>query len=234
MGRPRRTVVRSAVGCPQCLAVVGAPCIGNGGQERVSNHQSRTTAYEATLEPVPDPVAAVGPCSDDRLHELQSMPYDEYLLTPEWRARRAEAIDRAGGMCQLCCSPRRLHAHHRTYVRRGHEHPADLTVLCEECHDLFHEHRQLQNFGGNVSYGAYVQACIDERTAALSGRTDQDFARVKRANDDFPDYPEQVVLDALRELQYPQRPVTFSEVRAVLKQRVSSAEKRAYLTEEAA
>ena len=85
-----------------------------------------------------------------------------------------------------------------------------------------------------MSYGAYVQACIDERTAALSGRTDQDFARVKRANDDFGDWPEHVVLDVMAELRYPQRPVSFSEIRNVLKLRVSPAEKRAWLMEETA
>ena len=82
-----------------------------------------------------------------------------------------------------------------------------------------------------MSYGAYVQACIDQRTAALSGRTDQEFARVKRASDDFGDFPEPVVLEVLRELRYPQRPVSFSEIRKELKRRVSSAEKRAWLTE---
>lgn len=83
-----------------------------------------------------------------------------------------------------------------------------------------------------MSYGAYVQACIDERVKAHSGRTDQDFARVKRANDDFGDWPEDVVLEVLAEFRYPQRPVTFSEVRNALKQRVSPEEKRAWLLDD--
>jgi 5-methylcytosine-specific restriction endonuclease McrA len=73
-----------------------------------------------------------------REHELATMPYGEYLQTPEWRERRDQALDRAGYRCQVCNSGRNLHVHHRTYERRGRELPGDLTVLCSGCHSLFH------------------------------------------------------------------------------------------------
>jgi hypothetical protein len=64
--------------------------------------------------------------------------YAEYLASPEWRERRDRAIERAEGRCQLCNSDKRLNVHHRTYERLGYERDADLTVLCEDCHQHFH------------------------------------------------------------------------------------------------
>ena len=70
------------------------------------------------------------------------MPYQEYLQTPEWQARRKDALQRAEYRCQTCnASDRILDVHHRTYERRGHEKPSDLTVLCRDCHELFHQRR---------------------------------------------------------------------------------------------
>ena len=69
---------------------------------------------------------------------LASMPYTEYLLSSEWRARRLEALKADGNRCRLCNSPGPLHVHHRTYERRGFELPEDLTVLCEPCHSAHH------------------------------------------------------------------------------------------------
>jgi len=70
---------------------------------------------------------------------LCSMPYKDYLKSDHWRATRAAALVAAGFRCQLCNSPDSLAVHHRTYERRGHEAPADLTVLCSPCHAKFHD-----------------------------------------------------------------------------------------------
>jgi len=68
----------------------------------------------------------------------------DYLASPEWLARRREALDRAGGRCQVCNrSDGILDTHHRTYERLGHEDPADLIVLCRSCHHLFHQNGKL-------------------------------------------------------------------------------------------
>lgn len=74
----------------------------------------------------------------EREFELTTMPYSAYLQTPEWQARRAEALERARHRCQVCNSGGLLDVHHRTYERRGEERPEDLTVLCRRCHYLFH------------------------------------------------------------------------------------------------
>jgi len=44
----------------------------------------------------------------------------------------------AGYRCQVCNSEGELHAHHRTYERKGDELQSDLICLCNECHILFH------------------------------------------------------------------------------------------------
>lgn len=65
--------------------------------------------------------------------------YHAYLKSATWQAKANEAKRRAGYRCQVCNSPERLEAHHRTYERLGCELPADLTVLCAVCHSLFSE-----------------------------------------------------------------------------------------------
>ena len=75
----------------------------------------------------------------ERLKELRKMPYAEYLQSPEWQQRRQEALTFANRNCQVCnAQDIELHVHHRTYDRRGMEMASDLTVLCRNCHALFH------------------------------------------------------------------------------------------------
>lgn len=66
--------------------------------------------------------------------ELRTMPYHAYLQTPEWRALATRAKARAGYRCMFCNSGGELHAHHRTYDRRGHEADDDVVALCAVCH----------------------------------------------------------------------------------------------------
>ena len=78
-----------------------------------------------------------------RLEELHTMPYRDYLLTPEWRERRKHILERDGYHCQVCYSTERLNVHHRTYGRRGNEDDNDLITLCQDCHYIFHENGRL-------------------------------------------------------------------------------------------
>lgn len=72
-----------------------------------------------------------------------SPEYLAYIKSPAWRARREEALARAGGRCQYevedpaglnhiprCTRTRHLEVHHLTYARLGNELPEDLEVLC--------------------------------------------------------------------------------------------------------
>lgn len=75
-----------------------------------------------------------------RLDELQRMPYDEYLNTPEWERTRAAALERAQYSCALDVGHTDgLEVQHRTRERLGAEHPADLVVLCASCLELFQD-----------------------------------------------------------------------------------------------
>jgi hypothetical protein len=76
----------------------------------------------------------------DRLAQLRSMSYTEYLHTAEWRRTRAAALLRAGNCCALDVTHTdRLEVHHRSYERLGEELASDLTVLCRACHRLHHK-----------------------------------------------------------------------------------------------
>jgi hypothetical protein len=65
--------------------------------------------------------------------------YAQYLQTEHWSKVRHRALEYAERRCQVCYSPKQVEVHHRTYERIGHERPADLTVLCRECHAKHHD-----------------------------------------------------------------------------------------------
>jgi hypothetical protein len=71
--------------------------------------------------------------------ERQRQYREEYLRSPHWRQTRLAALGRAGNRCQVCNGAKQLDVHHRTYERIGKEADGDLTVLCRECHALFHD-----------------------------------------------------------------------------------------------
>lgn len=65
--------------------------------------------------------------------------YEQYLRSEHWQGVRRRALDYADDRCQLCYSTQRLEVHHRTYERVGQERPADVVVLCAECHGKHHD-----------------------------------------------------------------------------------------------
>jgi 5-methylcytosine-specific restriction endonuclease McrA len=68
------------------------------------------------------------------------LPFAEYRVQPEWQVRRSAALARAGYRCQMWGKhDGRLDVHHNSYDRYGNESVFDLVVLCERCHELFHE-----------------------------------------------------------------------------------------------
>jgi hypothetical protein len=89
------------------------------------------------------PTAPFIQANASRIEELRTMPYAEYLHSPEWKGRREHHLKVADHRCQLCYSAGSLQVHHRTYERRGSERFTDLIVLCDECHTAFHDRRSL-------------------------------------------------------------------------------------------
>lgn len=80
---------------------------------------------------------------------LAAMPYSRYLATKHWEKKRELVLERDGHACQNChahagepaAGPRgrvKLHVHHLTYERRGHELLTDLVTLCSRCHEMVH------------------------------------------------------------------------------------------------
>jgi hypothetical protein len=82
-----------------------------------------------------------------------------------------------------------------------------------------------------VSYGAFVQACIEERRAlVLRGRPWEDGA-ARYASEHLPDFPESRVVEVLGELRWPDRRVSLGEVLTAVRGRVSAGELAAWEAE---
>jgi len=82
--------------------------------------------------------------------------YQEYLQTEHWKILAEETKRLAGYRCQVCNSNDDLHAHHRTYERRGDELQSDLICLCKKCHELFHRKRSTVDKSKNEYKGIYI------------------------------------------------------------------------------
>ena len=65
--------------------------------------------------------------------------YENYLQTIQWKRIRNRKLDEYP-YCQVCGATEHLEVHHCTYAHVGNEegHMKDLTVLCHNCHTLFH------------------------------------------------------------------------------------------------
>lgn len=75
-------------------------------------------------------------------YEYGDFDYHEYIQSAAWKEKAERIKHQRGYRCQLCGVSgyiRPLHAHHNTYERLGNEFEIDLTVLCGECHEIFHK-----------------------------------------------------------------------------------------------
>ena len=65
--------------------------------------------------------------------------YDWYVNNSQlWQNTREWALQRAEYKCEKCGVSFPLQVHHKSYSRLGKEHPDDLVVLCQDCHDKEH------------------------------------------------------------------------------------------------
>ena len=66
--------------------------------------------------------------------------YNEYLKSPQWKAKKNLVLKRANYCCEGCgASKVSLEVHHLTYERKGMELLTDLVAFCGRCHELAHE-----------------------------------------------------------------------------------------------
>ena len=77
-----------------------------------------------------------------------STPYETYIQSEQWRRRSIQEKNSNNNKCSLCHRSGILHTHHSTYVRLGNEQHGDLTVLCENCHVLFHNFYEYDSLVG--------------------------------------------------------------------------------------
>lgn len=64
--------------------------------------------------------------------------YDEYLLTSHWQEKRKLALKHNFGRCCVCGDRDNLQVHHLNYDSLYHESLGDLSVLCANCHEIYH------------------------------------------------------------------------------------------------
>ena len=64
--------------------------------------------------------------------------YLGYMRSSAWERKRRAAFAYHGRFCHRCGATSRLEAHHRTYVRLGHERMSDIVILCHACHAKEH------------------------------------------------------------------------------------------------
>ncbi len=76
--------------------------------------------------------------------QILALPFSErytaYLKSQYWLKFRKNVLAHRGRICEECkTATRKVHVHHLTYDRLGHEVDSDVQVLCEACHDAKHK-----------------------------------------------------------------------------------------------
>lgn len=67
---------------------------------------------------------------------LEKYTYNQYINSKEWEQKKESLKENAS--CYVCGRKDRLHLHHITYIRIGHELPEDLMWLCRKHHREVH------------------------------------------------------------------------------------------------
>ena len=89
--------------------------------------------------------------------------YKKYIVSPQWKKKRKQVLERATYKCEKCNATEGLEVHHLTYDRLGQEELYDLLVVCKKCHEGEDElriqrtesnrHRKAINSFGRKKYG---------------------------------------------------------------------------------
>jgi len=70
----------------------------------------------------------------------QKEKYKKYMLSNEWKYKRALVMRRCMGACEGCGENKAKEVHHTTYKNFGNEFLFELQALCYSCHDRIHGH----------------------------------------------------------------------------------------------
>lgn len=70
------------------------------------------------------------------LSRPEQLLYKDYMISPQWEVKRAEAVKADGNACRSCGRKGKIEVHHITYKRMGAELPEDLIAVCPACHEM--------------------------------------------------------------------------------------------------
>lgn len=77
-----------------------------------------------------------------KLEQEYTQDYQNYLLTPKWKDKRAKVLKRDNFICQSCLDSPAVDVHHLTYLRIFDEPLFDLISVCRECHNKIHPEKR--------------------------------------------------------------------------------------------
>lgn len=69
------------------------------------------------------------------------MLYKDYLQSNHWKLFRFKVLQ-IRNKCQNCGNPKSLNLHHKHYRCLGKETDKDIIVLCQPCHNSFHQKKK--------------------------------------------------------------------------------------------
>ncbi|MGL5348179.1 MAG: HNH endonuclease [Peptostreptococcaceae bacterium] len=71
---------------------------------------------------------------------LELGSYGDYLKSDKWNKFRKKVRRMYGNKCMMCnCNDKELHVHHNNYDNLYNESLIDVTLLCKDCHEKFHD-----------------------------------------------------------------------------------------------
>lgn len=118
------------------------------GLNMVAHSSMRLAYYSVATARLLREIGKLLHITDEEARFLLSRPetllYKQYLRSPQWDVKRAEAVKAADGHCRKCGKMGKLEVHHISYVRMGQERPEDLIALCPACHERMD---QVSGFG---------------------------------------------------------------------------------------
>jgi len=115
--------------------------------QRIGNWVKRLEAQrEANLESIPlfienlasEKIAVIDEARTDAVLEVIRPTYEDYLQSPDWKAKRQLVLKRANGICEGCGVNNATEVHHFWYDNLGREFLWELAAVCEDCHDRAH------------------------------------------------------------------------------------------------
>jgi len=71
--------------------------------------------------------------------EKRKKIYEQFLNSELWDDRKTKLFGEYNKACEICSSEKVVQVHHNNYMQiLGEERNKDLTILCRDCHNLFH------------------------------------------------------------------------------------------------